>query len=101
MTQQTITVEVDRDLEDLVPGFLRNRENDVNSVRAAVAAGDLETTRRIGHTMKGSGGGYGFDFISQVGEDIETGAVDGDPEAIARALERLVDYLERLEVRYV
>jgi len=95
-----ITVEIDRDLEDLIPGFLANRRADVDKIRAALEAGDYEQIRICGHSMKGAGGGYGFDAITAIGAIIEQAAQAADAPAVAAGAEDLADYLERVDVVY-
>ena len=58
--QQEIVITVDPDLEDLIPGFLDNRYEDIDALMGALDRKDYETIRRLGHIMKGAGGGYGF-----------------------------------------
>lgn len=95
-----IEVRVDPDLEDLVPGFLDNRRKDVSRLEALGAAGDFDGIKRIGHSMKGVGGGYGFDEITNIGAAVEAAAAGGDAAAVAAACARLRDYLERVDVVY-
>jgi len=95
-----VRVTVDADLQDLVPGFLANRERDVQRIDAALAAGDFDAVRLIGHGMKGSGGGYGFDTITDIGARIERAATVRDAMAIRTANSELLVYLQRLEVTY-
>ena len=52
----------------------------------------------MGHTMKGSGGGYGLDEVARVGQEIEAAAKEGNSARIAQLLERLRDFLERVQV---
>ncbi|RMG73827.1 MAG: Hpt domain-containing protein [Nitrospirae bacterium] len=99
--QEKITVYVDSDLEDIVPVFLQSRQKDILSMERALAEGDYETIRLIGHSMKGAGGGYGFDAITEIGASIERAAKQGDKDAIKRQIEALKDYLNRVEVKYV
>ena len=94
---EKIIVSIDPDLEDLVPGFLSNREKDVATIRELLAAGDFEAIRVIGHSMKGAGGGYGFDRITELGDMIESAAAAGDTDSIRAANEALDDYLSRVE----
>ena len=96
----TIKVIVDADLEDLVPGFLDNRNKDVANLKTLLDARDWSELRRVGHSMKGVGGGYGFDAITDFGATIEKAALDEDRETIASAVESLGDYLSRVEVVY-
>lgn len=95
-----ITVPVDKDLEDLIPGFLENRRKDVGTLRAAVSRGDYETVRILGHTMRGDGGGYGFDAISDIGGALEAAAKVKSLDEIHRWIGELAGYLDRVDVVY-
>ena len=95
-----IVVHVDAELEDLIPGFLENRQEDIRSIREALEKDDYETIRTLGHSMKGSGGGYGFDGITDIGLHIENAAKEKNVEEIRRWLGELLHYLERVEVVY-
>lgn len=94
-----VSVEVAGELRDLIPRFLANRRLEVGELRAAVARGDLEAARRIGHTLKGVGGGYGFDEISRLGTAIEAAARGGGRDLPALA-DELAEYLDRVEITY-
>jgi len=98
---EKIVVTIDPDLEDLIPGFLDNRQKDIAKLREALAGADYESIRSIGHSMKGAGGGYGFDTITDIGAAIEQGALAKQDEAIESGIAELVDYLERVEVTFV
>lgn len=100
MDKAPIPVVVDQDLKELIPGFLARRHDDVRKLRAALDARDVDAVRVTGHSMKGTGGGYGFDGLSEIGAAIEIAAKGGDLEAARGGLERLVDYLERVQVRF-
>ncbi len=75
---QPLKVVVDRELEDLVPVFLKNRHKEVDTLKAALAAADFEQLRQLGHRMKGVGNSYGFEHVSVFGRQIEDGARSGD-----------------------
>lgn len=92
-----IIVNVDPDLEDLIPGFLNNRAKDVETIGALLEKGDLDAIRILGHSMKGAGGGYGFDMITEIGGKIEDASVAGDVAVIREANAELADYLARVE----
>jgi hypothetical protein len=51
---------------------------------------DFETIRILGHTMKGTGGGYGFDTISEMGRALEEAAKTQDTQAIYRGVATLL-----------
>ena len=93
------SVEVAGELRGLIPRFLANRRLEIGELRAAVARGDLEAARRIGHTLKGVGGGYGFDEITRLGAAIESSARDGG-RGLAALADELAGYLDRVEITF-
>lgn len=96
-----ITVRIDADLEDLIPGYLNNRRNDVKDIEKYIQESDWELVRRISHRMKGSGGGYGFDGITEIGAAMEQAAVLQDVVEVRRQNKMLEEYLSRVEIIYV
>ena len=105
MTQQTnnhsfekVVVHVDSDIEELIPGFLANRQDDIKSILGALEQNDYETVKILGHSMKGAGGGYGFDEITEIGRFLELAAKEGDAQEIKLKTNDLSDYLERIEI---
>ena len=95
-----IIVHVDPDLEDLIPGYLANREKDIGAIHDALEKNDLDAIRILGHSMKGSGGGYGFETITDIGMLLEQAANEGREEMIRREIVRLEDYLRQIEIVY-
>lgn len=99
--ERWIEVEVEDDLQELVPGYLDKRRGELAVIEEALVGADFATLRRIGHDLKGTGGGYGFDAISDVGRALEQAAKDQDAAAARVMLERLRDFLARVRVVYV
>ena len=97
----SITVEVDEDLEDLIPGFLENRKNDTHKISDFVQNQDFAEIQSLGHSLKGVGGGYGFDEITRLGAEIETAAKQEDSETIKALNEQLSQYLNAVNVVFV
>ena len=95
-----ILVHVDNDLADLIPGYMANRKKDIIAILDALEKKDLETIRILGHSMKGSGGGYGFETITEIGMLMEKAAKEGRYESISLQVKRLEDYLRQVEVVY-
>jgi HPt (histidine-containing phosphotransfer) domain-containing protein len=100
MSAEKIVVQVDPDLEDLIPGFLENRNLEVEKLRTELSNNNFTSIASIGHSIKGVGGGYGFDLMSELGANIETTAKQNNVEAIRENIDRLDDYLKRVEVEY-
>jgi HPt (histidine-containing phosphotransfer) domain-containing protein len=107
MTQQSalkqegkIIVHVDPDIADLIPGFLENRHKDIKTMGEAVTQGDFETIQILGHSMKGAGGSYGFDAITDIGKSLEQAAMAKDSGWIKKSVQDLSAYLDCVEVVY-
>ncbi|MBF0423232.1 MAG: Hpt domain-containing protein [Magnetococcales bacterium] len=100
-TNTRLVVKVDQDLEDIAPGYLENRRKDVGLLSTALEQNDFNTVKMIGHRMKGSGAGYGFDFISETGSRIEQAAIARNTPIIRDCMDQLTDYLDSIEVIYV
>lgn len=93
-----LIVHVDPDLEEIIPEFLENLAEDLQLILEALDKGDYQTARRLGHSMKGSGGGYGFDAITEMGFVIEKAAGAEDVEAVRGEVTKIKDYLQKVEV---
>lgn len=100
MSVDKIIVQVDPDLEDLIPGFLENRADDVAKLQAALNENDFVNITSIGHSIKGVGGGYGFDRMSELGANIENAGKEKNVDAIRENINGLDDYLKCVEVDY-
>jgi HPt (histidine-containing phosphotransfer) domain-containing protein len=100
MTEK-IRVEISKDLEVLIPRYLDRRHKEVEIFRTQLSAGDFEALRIGGHSLKGSGGGYGFPLLTTIGATIESAAKAKDVAAIENALMEYAAYIQRIEVVYV
>jgi HPt (histidine-containing phosphotransfer) domain-containing protein len=96
--KEKIVVKIDPEIADLIPGFLSNREKDIETMESCLEEGNFEQIERLGHSMKGSGAGYGFDGISGIGSFIEIAGKEEDVEKIKKGISDLRNYLDRVEV---
>ncbi|MBT4266207.1 MAG: Hpt domain-containing protein [Deltaproteobacteria bacterium] len=94
------TVQIDAELEDLIPGFLKSRATDIEKVREYLAETDFASIELLGHSLKGNGAGYGFDELTTIGQRIEQAAKEKSLAEINKTLDDLADYLENLEVEF-
>lgn len=95
---EKIIVKVDPEIADLIPGFLENRKKDVEQMETHLETENFEEIERLGHSMKGSGAGYGFAGISEIGEFIEIAGKEKNVEDIKKRIEELKGYLRRVEI---
>ena len=91
---------VDPDIADIIPIFLENRHDDMRAMLRASERGDYETVRALGHRMKGSGEGYGFDTITHIGRLLEQAAEERNPGEIRQLAEKLASYLACVKIVY-
>lgn len=96
-----IIVSIDTDLKELIPWYLQKRESDVRILSEKIVQGDFETIRMLGHSMKGSGGTYGFTHITAIGYELEASARTMNSEGVRRGIEKLSHYLRQIKVIYV
>jgi len=90
-------VGIDPDIQDLVPRFLENQKTNVSLILELAATGDFDSARRIGHNMKGTGKGYGFDVISGLGYSIEQAAARSAAEDVEKLANELSRYLASVQ----
>ena len=97
---EKVIVYVDADLEELVPEFIENRYEDIEKINVCLETNEIGEIQRLGHSMKGSGGGYGFHEITTLGGELEQAAMRGDKNEIDDLNKKLSQYLEVVEVVY-
>ncbi len=98
--QKTI-IEVDEEMEDLIPEYLESIKREIDVLQKALTSKEFEKIVTMGHKLKGSGGGYGFDYISECGSKIEQMAKDRQGDAVQNWIKKLDYFLKHIDVRYV
>jgi HPt (histidine-containing phosphotransfer) domain-containing protein len=58
---------------------------------------DFETVKFLGHQMRGSGGAYGFQAITDIGAALQQAAESADTDASRKWVGELSHYLDRVE----
>jgi HPt (histidine-containing phosphotransfer) domain-containing protein len=100
MREDDCKVTVAKDLEDLIPVFMKNRHKELEALRVALVAADFEQLRQLGHRMKGVGNSYGFAHVSVLGKYIEDGARSGDRAALQATISEYHEYLSKVQIAY-
>jgi PAS domain S-box-containing protein len=98
--KEMILVHPNPKFADLIPGFLLNRRHDVIAMLGALDRGDFETVESLGHGMKGAGGSWGFQRITDVGAALEQAAKSIDADASRKWVSELSRYLDHVEIVY-
>lgn len=94
-------VQVDKELEDVFPRYLRNREEDMLKVQTALEKKDFETLRNIGHKMAGNASGYGLLDLGEMAKKLEHAAGDRQYENCRDLVKNMRAYLTDLEPEFV
>jgi len=91
-------VEVDEGLSYLIPGFLTNKRADVATIVAATARCDYAAIASMAHRIKGEGGSYGFDTMTELARSLEVAASRHDDSAATTLTRQLLSYIDHVEI---
>ncbi len=93
-----MVVEVDPEIKDLIPGYLARKRADVERIQSALDAGNFAAVATVAHKLKGEGGGFGLDELSEMSAALERAAKAGDGDDARRLAGRISDYINTVEV---
>ena len=87
----------DPDMKELIAQFTRQLPQSVSDLQRQLDQGNLEELARIAHRMKGAGGGYGFNQITELAASAEKAIKDSAPLAsITSRVNDLIDLIRRV-----
>ncbi len=95
-----ILVEVSKDLEDLIPEYLEAMIKSIDYIDTLVQANNFDELKSEAHKMKGHGGAYGFQYISDIGLLIEGFAKEQKVELIKKCLSELRAYMGKIKIEF-
>ena len=93
-----IRVYIDPNLMNLLPTYLKRRNDDVVLLRTSIRLQDFDSIQRIAHKLYGNGSMFGFDAISKMGKSLETAAMEKDILKIQEHTQALFEYLANIEI---
>jgi HPt (histidine-containing phosphotransfer) domain-containing protein len=93
-----MVVEVDPEIKDLIPAYLARKRADVERIQSALDAGNFAAVATVAHKLKGEGGGFGLDELSEMSAALERAAKAGDGVGARRLAARISDYINTVEV---
>jgi CheY-like chemotaxis protein len=94
-----IPVHVPDDIADVAPAYLEKRKAEAAVYHAALIASDFATIRDLAHKMKGTGAGYGFPVLTELGASLETAALNADTPVLTEKIREFALYVERIRLR--
>jgi histidine phosphotransfer protein HptB len=88
----------DSDFAELLGEFAATIPAKRSTVRELLHKSAVDELRVWAHQLKGASGGYGFPALSTAAAELEQSCKTTETERIAHAVDRIVDYLNRIEV---
>jgi signal transduction histidine kinase/DNA-binding response OmpR family regulator/CHASE3 domain sensor protein len=89
----TTTVPVSEQVLALIPHYLASKHKQIEEARESLISRDFGPIRRFGHNLKGTGRGYGFPAIEEMGREIEKAAAEADVDRVAQQLDALYRFV--------
>jgi len=74
--------------------YISHTLKELNTIKEDIKSTTYDSLRTFGHNIKGSGGMYGFNEITDMGANIESAAKDSDIDKIKSNLETLEIFLK-------
>ncbi len=88
---------VSQKIADRIPAYLLNCRQNVTALTDALDRVDFETVALLAHNMRGSGGAYGFQAITDIGAALEEAANSDDAVASRKSVGDLSIYLDGVQ----
>ena len=92
-----IPVHTNHRFADRIPAYLQNCRQNGIAMLDALDRVDFETLKTLGHQIRGSGGMYGFQAITDIGAGLEQAAEGIDADSSRKWVGALSTYLDRVE----
>lgn len=99
--EESIIINISKELMKLIPGFLDKKRTEIEYIVECLEKCDFNAIEDIAHKIKGSGGSYEFDVISEIAFEIEKAAKIKDKDKIRSWISEFSDFLSRVKVIYV
>ena len=74
--------------------YINHTFKELNSIKENINSTTFDSLRTFGHNIKGSGGMYGFNEITEMGATIESAAKDENMDQIKSNFDKLETFLK-------
>ena len=92
-TAGVVPLGVNQRIAARVPAYLQSCRDHVVTIGHALDRADFQTVSHLGHNMRGSGGAFGFQAITDMGGELEQAADRADADGARRWVGALERYL--------
>jgi len=87
-----------RGMKKIIVEYIEGLPMEVAKMQEMIDRNDLPSLKRVAHQLRGTGGGYGFDSITDLAADVENAIKEGkDRESVIKHLDLLMDVVRRVE----
>ncbi len=93
-------VYIEPDFAEFIPEFFEDIRQDIRIMTEAVQQRDYQEISRRSHSLKGAGGGYGFNTISEMARSLELAAKEQRDEDAALCIRKLQAFIDDVRVVY-
>lgn len=100
-TLQSHTVEIDSSLEELIPGFMQNRLNELPVIEKLYSDRDFDGFQKFGHKLKGSSLNYGFSHLGQLASALEQAGKDQNLAQIRALIDQIEDHVRNIKIVFI
>lgn len=94
-------VEVDKELQDVFPIYIRNRQEDLMNLEASLGRKDFDVLKQIGHKIAGNADGYGLKELGAYARELEVQAKERNFEACSQIVSQMKTYIKDIKLKYV
>jgi len=95
-----VVVYIEPDFAEFIPEFFQDIRQDIQTMAEALERREFQDISRLSHSLKGAGGGYGFNTISDIARSLEAEARQEQSEGVARWLKQLQAFVDDVRVVY-
>lgn len=99
-SQESLTVCLDPKIKNLIPHFLKIKQQDAKQLLLTISSGDTEALRIQSHTMKGTSWMYGFKELGDMCLSLEKAAISKDIDSAHRLALHIQTYLKKIQISY-
>ncbi len=85
------------ELRSLIPGYMGRRDQDITEMKGLVHNGDLEAIARIAHKLKGNGASYGFDRLTEIGEQLMRACASHNSNDVSKLIAELEEEVHAIK----
>lgn len=90
----------DPEFQELIRSYLDYLMDSLVTFKMNCVNRNYSEIRKFAHNLKGSGGGYGFDDLTQLGSDISSATKSEDAKKLDSLVKELEDLIMKKRAKY-